>query len=251
MAKLYKKSFLDKVILRVDFTAPYKAADKTMPKNAADIILKSFPIPEPRNVISNEIMISDVEASKTVTEKTEWLYHGKDKEKTLTISSNCFSISVNKYERLSKLKNDLSEISKILMEVEEFSINRFGLRYINKIDLNEERPFYWDEYINPNLLGMLKFNENQDVISRAFSNIVNRFDDGMTLNFQYGMHNPDYPSNIRKKTFILDYDASCQGVLEYSDIKKTFEKAHRRILDLFELSITESLRNKMQVTRSE
>jgi uncharacterized protein (TIGR04255 family) len=69
----------------------------------------------------------------------------------------------------------------------------------------------------------------------------------MLLNFQYGMHNPDFPSRIRRKLFILDLDASYQGLLSRDDIKSNIDTAHNRIEELFENVIREDLRRRMEI----
>jgi uncharacterized protein (TIGR04255 family) len=62
------------------------------------------------------------------------------------------------------------------------------------------------------------------------------------------MHNPDYPSPIKKKSFILDYDAYIVGLLTKAEINRNLEILHDEIEKMFELSITEKLRGMMNVS---
>ncbi len=59
------------------------------------------------------------------------------------------------------------------------------------------------------------------------------------------MHNPDYPANIVKKIFILDYDAYCEGAQEKNEILKNLDKFHLKIQQLFEYCIQDELRKVM------
>jgi uncharacterized protein (TIGR04255 family) len=145
------------------------------------------------------------------------------------------------------LKDDFCAVLDKLNEAEEFSVNRFGLRYINNIELNEDEPLNWQKYINEVLLHMFDVTGNKNNLSRVFSNIVQNFDDGMQLNFNFGMHNPDFPSRIRRKSFIMDLDAFLQGVLVKEDIKSGIDIAHDRIEELFENCITNDLRTLMEI----
>lgn len=61
------------------------------------------------------------------------------------------------------------------------------------------------------------------------------------------MHNPDFPAPIRKKIFVLDYDAYCEGLQDMEDIKKNIDVFHDKIENLFEENITKKLREKMEI----
>jgi uncharacterized protein (TIGR04255 family) len=56
------------------------------------------------------------------------------------------------------------------------------------------------------------------------------------------MHNPDYPAPIKKKTFILDYDAYTSGILGKDELDIYISQFHLAIQKLFEGSITEKFR---------
>jgi len=61
------------------------------------------------------------------------------------------------------------------------------------------------------------------------------------------MHNPDYPARIRKKIFILDYDAYTTSLLTREEIRQSLPIFHDQIEQLFEKSITGRLREIMNV----
>ena len=83
-----------------------------------------------------------------------------------------------------------------------------------------------------------------DKISRVFQVLDLNYGD-MNLHFQYGMINPDFPAVIRKKVFILDYDAFCSGLKTESEIRENIYRFNIEIGNLFERCIKDKLREIM------
>lgn len=251
MSKCYKKPFLDKVVMKIDFASNFNLPQKGLPKKISEEILKHFPIPEPREITAKHIHISDHGTSEQQNKQNHLFFHGRDREKTLCITSEFLYIEITKYKKYEELRDIFLPLLDQLAEKEDFSIKRLGLRYINQIKINTGSPFEWNEYLNPNLLNIFDVPDTKDYLSRAFSNIVQQFDNGMLLNFQYGMHNPDFPSKIRQKLFILDYDVYIQGLIGRDEVKTYIDSGHEKIEELFEKSITQSLRNLMEEETNE
>lgn len=246
MSKCYKKPFLKKVIARIDFTSKIDVPTKGLGKKSSEKILKQFPILEPKEVITKKVLLSETGTKETTNTQNHLIYHGKKRDKSLCISPECAYLEILKYSTSNLLKQDFNLLLEILSNETDFSVKRFGLRFINQIEPGDQDPFSWDKYINKNLLAAFDIAEEKDRISRIFSNIVQNYDNNMLINLQYGMHNPDYPSKIKKKLYILDFDASIEGVMEKEFIQAEFDIAHTRIENLFEKSITQGLRNLME-----
>lgn len=184
---------------------------------------------------------------ETGQETMEWHYFGKNREKKLVINEKFISITYMKwYDSFEYLKEEFFTIITKLIEVfnNDIQINRLGLRYINEIDLDETNALNWDSYLDNNLLATLNLVDNKEIIARGFNNLVLNYGN-MILNFQYGMHNPDFPAPIRKKIFILDYDANFIGLQDLSDIEPNLIYFHDEIQKLFEQNIKDDLREIM------
>lgn len=244
MSNCYKKPFLNKVILRIDFTSKYDIRN-AVSNEVETTILNLFPIPEPKEVLSKQLQVLASGIQEVSAKETHMFYHGKLREKTLCLSPDFIYLEVKTYESYDKLKSDFFVIVEKLLASKDFTIKRLGLRYINNISITDGNLFDWGKYLNSKLLNILEIPNEKRLISRAFSNLVQQFDDGMLLNFQYGMHNPDYPSRIRQKQFILDFDSTYQGLFRYDELKTNIDKAHDRIEDIFENSINDDLRELM------
>lgn len=247
MAKRYNKHFLKQVIIRMDFSTPQNGLKEEIPQTIKEASTSFFPTPEPREFIAKELQVSKQATKEDVIKGTEWIFHSTDKGKTLTIAYSNINISYKIYESFDILKRDFTSILEAMFkEYPELRSGRLGLRYVNEIKLSENEVLDWRNYLNGNLLAMLKFPKETENISRAFNNLVLNYE-GTILNFRYGMFNPDFPAPIRKKAFILDYDAYYQEPQVFEEIKRSIDIFHEKIESIFEYSITERLRDLMEI----
>ena len=240
----YKKNYLKQVIARADFHQLPEGLSK-LPKKVRDVIKKRFPILEPNVISSREFQISRKELSTKDSEFPSWNFHDKNRTKRLTINQTAVFVTYTEFETFEVLKDDfmqaLHELFNILPDAQ---ISRLGLRYINEIELQESNPFEWGNYLQPELCGAMQVASTKEELSRALSVLEFNLDD-FILRFQFGMHNPDYPARIKRKSFILDFDAYYQGLLEQGEVEVNLTKFHDRIQMLFEQSITPGLREIM------
>ena len=96
--------------------------------------------------------------------------------------------------------------------------------------------------INNNLLSVLDFYENKNILSRALNHIEFNFED-LYLRFQSGMRNPDYPAPISRKVFVLDYDCYSSVLIDdLGDLENKLVKSHELISQMFNKSVTENLK---------
>ena len=147
-----------------------------------------------------------------------------------------------KYDKFDSFTEDFESILTSLYKFKnDIQIKRFGLRYINNISNVPGNPLEWEHLINANLLSILNIPREKKHIARAFHSLELNCGD-YNVRFQYGIHNPDFPAPIKKKEFILDFDAYYGGIMSKADIEDFFPKFHLSIQELFEDSITEDYR---------
>lgn len=248
----YMKNYLKHVIIKVDFNNMLPI-DDNLPAEIIKAAQEAFPIFEPMPTVHSEINFLADGAKVTKAEKgTNWIFYGTNKEKALSIvregrhrERTSIAIDYTNYESFDISKDEFILIlNKFISAFPESQIGRVGLRYVNNIEINEKNPLSWSKYINKNLLSSFKFVTDKESISRVFNNLEIKYDD-MRIKFQYGMHNPDYPSPIKKKIFILDYDVYYIGACDKSDVSDMICKYHEKIISLYETSIKDGLRDKM------
>lgn len=243
----YRKNYLSEVIARVDFASPILEVKEKLPKNITSEALKNFPIQEPRKIIAQELRFSAREFGGKQSESMEWTFHGRKREKKLVINPNAVFVQYFQFDRYETFKDEfLSVISPFLESFSDAQLSRIGLRYINNFEFNEAEPLNWESYINSRLLGNLNFFEVHEKaqLSRMF-NVLDVNTGDFNLRIQFGMINPDHPAPIRKKEFTLDFDAFYQGAQEGRELTEKLNQFHTKIQDMFERSITDTLREKM------
>jgi len=242
----YKKNYLSKVIARIDFLSPIKKIESELPASISKIVKSYYPIAEPKKVVIEEKKITkDGIESTRISESKEWHFHSKEREKTLVIIPTSIFVNFLAYTSYEKLKEEFLEVTNKFFELfKETQVSRLGLRYINEIALDEKNPLDWETYLNKDIICLINFVKEKEALSRVFSTIEMNYGD-FNLRFQFGLFNFDFPAPIKKKSYILDFDAHYKGLQDYNEVIQSLDKYHDKIQDLFELSITDKLREKL------
>jgi len=239
----YEKDFLREVIVRVDFDAKIPSLRTELPAKLRHVALEHFPLDEPQQAFAGHL---DLQARQFATEEfTEHVFHGKDREKTLKINPEFLFVSYSKYDKYEALVKEFSTFVEVFSaEFADMRPKRLGMRFINSFEVGGEDPLDWTRYIHPDLLSAytLRFPESEPV--RLFVNNEYRIED-FNLRLQFGSPNPDYPSIIRSRQFVLDMDAYVRGLVEPNEIADYFDKFHKSIQSIFEACITDELRTEM------
>jgi uncharacterized protein (TIGR04255 family) len=241
--KTYKKNFLTSVIARVDLVNPLENIKTQIPNEILKDIIGMFPIAEQLPRFSEHLTVSQKDFQRERTEFTEWRFSSNDRRKNLTVIPTAIIVEVKNYESYKILKSDfISVIDKFFNYYKDAIGNRLGLRYINEISLSDGDPFSWNDLLNSTMLSLFEFCENKEVVSRIFNIIEFNYSEYF-IRYQFGVPNPDYPSPIIKKSFVLDFDAYVESELTTHDISDDLDKFHENIQKLFEKSITDKFRS--------
>ena len=242
----YKKNFLNEVIARVDFLSPLLQIKDEIPKAISDVVLNIFPIAEPQDVIGSKLQIDGKGIKTDKTEDyREWQFHDKKRTKTLKISIKAAIVSYSRYASYENLTSEFFTIlDAFFKKYNEAQISRIGLRYINHIKIEGPDPLEWSEYLNDKIISLFKFSNDKTALLRVFHNLEYSYDD-YRIRYQFGMHNPDYPTPIKQKLFVLDIDAFTNYVTDHSQLKTVLDVFHLRIQTIFESSIKDKLRKLM------
>jgi len=240
----YARNCLKDVIVRVDLASPIESLAKELPKEIAKVALLNFPIEEPKPVVAQEMRVVGKEIQTTMKELTEWNFHGVQRDKRLVIAPKTFFISYTRYSDYEVLRGELEKISSAFFSrFEDAQASRLGLRYVNELKMPGDNVLDWHDHVDASLLGMLSYRVEEAEPSRIFTTFDHVYvDEGFNMRFQFGLHNPDYPAPIRRRLFVLDFDAYCQGPLDAEDIPGALDKYHKAIQSLFERSITDKMR---------
>ena len=245
----YKKSFLNEVVVRVDFFTPIPELENSLPTKLADTLSKSFQIMEPTESIGHQLQINpEGSANATEIKLKHWNFYGIDRKKLLSISPNFVFISYKNYQTYEVIKDEFSQtIESISREFSGVKSGRFGLRYINNIEIPalNDQPLKFNSYISEELISPITFFKDKDSFLNRVFHIVEIKEEDLITRFQYGYPNPDYPAPIKKPYFVLDLDSSVEIAHDLAESIRYMDSAHSTIQNIFEKSITDDLRKMM------
>lgn len=183
----------------------------------------------------------------TSTEVLQWEFKDRKRERTISVNERYVAITYSTYTCYEDLIGELIPVINTFLSKPDTKISRIGLRYVNEIELEDGTPpTAWDDLLVSNLLATFKLADDQRTISRAFHILEFSYPDDMSMRFQFGMPNPEYPAAIKRKLFVLDWDAYCDSLEVTKEVVKTYlDKFHEKINRSFEEVITTALRSKM------
>jgi uncharacterized protein (TIGR04255 family) len=94
------------------------------------------------------------------------------------------------------------------------------------------------------MLCILDVAEDRGLIARAFHKLELNYGE-LFLTYQFGIANPDYPATVKRKHYVLDIDGAYAALQTPSEVQAHVNNAHKAIQRVFEASITDALRAKM------
>jgi uncharacterized protein (TIGR04255 family) len=246
----YQKTFLNQVVARFDFVSPIPGIEKALPAQLSNALSELFPIVEPQEAIAYQLQFGAGGPQQHQTAFKQWNFFGKEREKQLVVALQFAFIVYTAYTSFEDLKANVSAVADALGRTyPDIRVGRFGLRYVNKIEIDGLAPVTsWNEYISPLLVSATPFFQ-ADKLTRLVEIAEMKCGD-LDLRFQFGMPNPDYPAPMKRPSFVLDFDSYIQTAHELPKSLQYMEQAHECIQSLFERSITDKLRECMNVTRA-
>jgi len=243
MAIKYKKNFLTKVVFRLDFSE--NVAIGTL-SNFFDEVKDTFAIKEEKEGVTGFVQLNFNSGEiKNETEKmVSWQFANTDRTKRMEINSRYLFLEYDKYDGKAELFNDIKNVvQKFISKHKIKTFNRIGLRFVNEIKLQEDQQLNWTKYLNDDLIANLSFVGKQGKkIARAMGLFVFKEEKG-DMNFNFGVWNGEYPNEVNRKEFILDYDCFSKLGITDEEVLDRAEAFHLYIENLFEASIKDGFRD--------
>lgn len=242
----YRTPFLKEIIVRLDFVGELTPLTSKIPAKITTAFAKKFPISEPTEAVTQQVTISgDGAPQHSQIRIKQYNFHSKDRSRQLSITRNFIFFKYSRYETYEELRESFNIVATAFSkQFPETQVARFGLRYVNVIDIENTSPVNgWKPYIHRDLLSTLKFLPPKN-ITRAFHILESKFED-IDIRLQFGIHNPDFPAIVRRPEFILDFDGYVQVFHSIAESVNYMDTTHAHIQSQFERSITPRLREIM------
>src|SRR3984957_3192752 len=167
----YEKPFLRQVIARIDFVGAIEVLEKSMPSKLANLISGRFPIAEPADAVAQDIQV-DAQAITPQQPRVfkQWNFFSKDREKQLSVAAAFIYVTYSRYTTYEDMVEDFGAIVEGLGRIfPEAKVGRFGLRYINQIEILElPDPVTWNDYLAGDLINTGAFFGDAGHLTRLF-----------------------------------------------------------------------------------
>ena len=249
----YRNSFLNQVIVRIDFVQ-FIQTNMVFDESIEKEILKIFPRRGKDQIIRfNSINVVFDQKNKglpntngEIMEGIQREYFTNDARNKLILSNKFIVFEINKYSCFEEHKQWFQLILFAFFQKNRVSANRTGIRYINIFDTSKIK--LQKKYFASEIASSLhvRINEKQKPCLIRSMHMDEYRVDGMSMNFRYGMFNPEYPNPLKRNDFALDIDFFSNDIIDSADeILQVIDKGHCEIQALFEQSITDSLRGEM------
>lgn len=250
----YEKNFITQAVIRADLkdgTAPIMA----QLGEGVLAALADYPQRGAANRTRTEVRIQKTPQGPVKDTRTvnfiEHSFLTADRTGQAAVSSDHIYVATRRYESYAPLRDGFLELLEaVTAQWPGLYIRRLGMRYINEIKLPDADAGpglgadFWEHYVNPFLLGGLRFAANAGALARHMCTTeLNYGTDRATI--RYGIFNGDYPKPIRRREFVLDVDTFCLTDLAPTDLGPKLDDYHKAACQVFEAAVTDALRTRM------
>ena len=167
----------------------------------------------------------------------QWVFYAMNRKNKCTIEANAVVFDIQQYVGFTKVKEAIANtIDSIMSKFEDSQGKRFGLRYINKLLLDN------DKWINENFYDAIAAHKDEKTTKLTTTLEYTKSEEDINVRLLYGYENPDYPSIIKRNEFTIDIDAYTQGLIYRDDITKYLNCMHDEVVSCFETMITDDYR---------
>ena len=250
----YEKNHITQVVLRADFL-PDVLPMFQPPDEELLAALDGFPARSAVNRTKTEVKVQKTPQgpvkNTTTRNFVEHNFFSEDKSRRVALCSDYLLLETRQYEGYAPNRELFTDVLEALaLRYPGLKFRRLGMRYINEIRLPEAEAGaglgadFWERYINPLLLGGLRFAANDGALARHMcSTELNYGADRAAI--RYGIFNAEYPKPNRRRSFILDIDTYCQAELAPAAAPAKLDDFHAAAVSVFEAAITNALRARM------
>ena len=246
--KTYNSNMIKKFIFRIDFINEIIDLKENIPSNVTSKIVSNFPNSTMADLVESEIQIKNDLIRKKDKPFKQWEYTSTDNSSKIIITPNYLIYDCSEYVSFQDVLEKFSQIIKEILEFDNVQIGRVGIRYVNGFPSNEfeiKTISDWEKYFDANLIAFSKFGDNQGSITSMVNSIEFSYPN-FRVKFKCGFNNRNYPLILTKPDFTIDCDGYSNAVItSFDELKETINSIHDELEKIFEKSITDNMRKKL------
>lgn len=246
----YNHNMIKKFIFRVDFINEIEQLKNSVPENISSKIIENFPNALMSDIVESEIQVHNAAILKKDSPFKQWEYTSNDNNNKIIITPKFILYDCSNYTSFSDVREKFVGIINEVFAFNNIQIGRIGIRYINVFCASEfsiNSINEWDKYFSKEILEFSKFNDG--VTENNVINMVNSIEfayTGFRIKYKVGFMSKNYPLPIIAPDFTIDFDGYSNAIITNNeDLEDSIDSIHNKIHDLFEKSINDQLRSKL------
>lgn len=246
--KTYNSNMIKKFIFRIDFVSDIEELKEGISDDLTSKIIENFPNSIMTDVVESKIEIKPNEIKKADKPFKQWEYISNDTKNKIVITPKTLIYDCSKYISFDDVLSKFEYIINEILKLTNVQIGRLGIRYVNvfeskDFDINDVSE--WEEYFNSKLYSYYHFFTENDGITNMLNSIEYSYGD-FRIKYKSGFNNKNYPLKIVKPDFVIDCDGYSNAIItSIDDLRTLINSIHNQIEILFENSITEKMREKL------
>lgn len=245
----YRSNFLTHVIVRADFDPVAELGGHVRP-TLSQRIGDLFPVVETKPTSEVRLVVGPGGPQMTNETVGAVFEHRRGDAPLPLVALARDNLSIEygaAYADFGQLRGELAQILNWLAELHgaATSIKRLGMRYINEIVFPTGHALDWDGLINPSLIDSVKAGVLENMRIKRSTRSFEVLNDDFAMHIHYGLFNPDYPSPLVRRHFVLDIDAYSERRMAVPEALSCFDALNSACDESFESSIARGLRDHM------
>lgn len=235
----YRKSALREVIFQVNFPSILKI-DTEAPADFQELVRQKYPLYKDRR---NEAIVKINGQDRAISKNRNHEFISADGRSKLNLTNSFISIATLNYDRWEVFRKQCFEAVDSLIKIYNPAVvQRIGLRYKDLITRSKWglTDVQWKELVKPHVLG---------IVGELPENEVNRYvvdfeiigKDSILEHRHFELVHDSESPNPTEKSFLIDCDYYCHGIIQKGDITMFANKLHDHSSNFIRSVITDKL----------
>ncbi len=240
----YTRNYLTQVVFQLSFKQIENIQAGLLPE-FSKFIQEEIPR---SSIITKQAFVLSFASNTSPSQKVinQWAFQGE--KLSVIVSQDSIQIQNKSYTNYNDYHPKIVSIVNKFIELYEPITSNVSIRYVNNISFSEGSTYDFGNLISADLLAPTNKLRGSNNLSRSLGTATMQ-DGDLTTRYSYGFSNSSYPNLISKREFLIDIDSS-KPFNSSDSISNAISNIRTKVNALFELSIEDGLRGKMNAPNS-